>query len=689
MKPRNLSVIFFAALALASLVARRADAADLFPFQIPGLGAPAKGSVVDVSWLNDGAAGQQGFVSVKDGRFVDGSGKRIRFLATNFTFASCFPDHKAADQLAMRLASLGINCIRFHHMDNQVAPRGIWKPNTPKRNELDPDQMDRLDYFIAALKRHGVYADINLHVSREYWEGEDFPDGLNSRQRRERMPHYGKGVDKINDQMIRMQRQYARMLLTHVNRYTKAAYAQEPCVAFVEINNENSLLQLKMAELPDYYHSDILKKWNAWLKHRYASDAKLQAAWGGSQPLGKDLLSGKWGGQQPGQGYYEVHREPDGSSRVSIHKLPQVTWQLQIHQTGLTLDEGRIYTLAFRGRSDKPRRLSLDVRLQKEDWHNCGLDEPVEFTPQWQEFSYTFRASRVVPAAVRVSMVLGSGPTGDFWIKDMMLRCGGSLGARQGESLTSGNVADGRAAGTPRRVDWVRFLAETERAYTDGMRRFLKEELGVRANIIDTQASYGNIPGCYRESFNDYVDMHAYWQHPHFPGRPWDGNNWLVPNTPMVAAKDTGNFARLPSGNVRRWQAPVRNRAKAQDTLVRNRRRVIMHAQNAACFVRHLLRYRRTRSRTASPAQAAWEARGSHESSPATMRWECSGSSNRRFKRLAIVGDRKWEEWMANFCKSFTKAKVEYFDRFEVYAAWKWLIAHDGVSGAVRSDQAA
>ena len=339
------------------------------------------------------------------------------------------------------------------------------------------------------------------------------------------------------------------MLLTHVNRYTQTAYAQEPCVAIVEINNENSLLQLKMADLPDYYRNDILKKWNAWLKDRYASDEKLQAAWGGSQPLGKDLLTRQVG--RPGPGEDPTRSSTSRTDRAaSASQAAEVTWQLQIQQTGLTLEEGGIYTLAFRGRSDKPRRLPLDVRLQKEDWHNCGLAETVELTPQWQEFSYTFRASRVEPAAVRVSMVLGSGPTGDFWIKDLTLRPGGSLGLRPGESLTAGNVAEGRAAGTARHTDWVRFLAETERAYTNGMRRFLKEELGVRANVIDTQASYGNIPGCYRESFNDYVDMHAYWQHPHFPGRPWDGNNWLIPNTPMVAAKDTGNFARLAAYRV-------------------------------------------------------------------------------------------------------------------------------------------
>ncbi|MGA2259181.1 MAG: STAS/SEC14 domain-containing protein [Thermoguttaceae bacterium] len=43
------------------------------------------------------------------------------------------------------------------------------------------------------------------------------------------------------------------------------------------------------------------------------------------------------------------------------------------------------------------------------------------------------------------------------------------------------------------------------------------------------------------------------------------------------------------------------------------------------------------------------------------------------FERIAMLGDRKWEKWMANFCKPFTKAKVQYFDRSQVDAAWKWL----------------
>ena len=42
-------------------------------------------------------------------------------------------------------------------------------------------------------------------------------------------------------------------------------------------------------------------------------------------------------------------------------------------------------------------------------------------------------------------------------------------------------------------------------------------------------------------------------------------------------------------------------------------------------------------------------------------------------ERIALVGDRKWEEWMAKVCKPFTMAKINYFAVSEVDAAKEWL----------------
>ncbi|HYW80557.1 MAG TPA: hypothetical protein VE890_13320, partial [Thermoguttaceae bacterium] len=47
----------------------------------------------------------------------------------------------------------------------------------------------------------------------------------------------------------------------------------------------------------------------------------------------------------------------------------------------------------------------------------------------------------------------------------------------------------------------------------------------------------------------DYLDAHAYWMHPTFPGRPWDSNNWYVRNEALVN-NPGGTLASLASRRV-------------------------------------------------------------------------------------------------------------------------------------------
>lgn len=44
-----------------------------------------------------------------------------------------------------------------------------------------------------------------------------------------------------------------------------------------------------------------------------------------------------------------------------------------------------------------------------------------------------------------------------------------------------------------------------------------------------------------------------------------------------------------------------------------------------------------------------------------------------KIERIALVGENKWEEWMAKICKPFTMAKIKYFDAGDIDAAWQWL----------------
>ncbi|RYD91602.1 MAG: STAS/SEC14 domain-containing protein, partial [Sphingobacteriales bacterium] len=42
------------------------------------------------------------------------------------------------------------------------------------------------------------------------------------------------------------------------------------------------------------------------------------------------------------------------------------------------------------------------------------------------------------------------------------------------------------------------------------------------------------------------------------------------------------------------------------------------------------------------------------------------------FRRIAIVGEKKWHEWMATAMKPFTSAEVRYYDHSERAAALAW-----------------
>lgn len=44
-----------------------------------------------------------------------------------------------------------------------------------------------------------------------------------------------------------------------------------------------------------------------------------------------------------------------------------------------------------------------------------------------------------------------------------------------------------------------------------------------------------------------------------------------------------------------------------------------------------------------------------------------------KFDRIALVGEKRWEEWMAKVCIPFTFAKIQYFDVSKIDVAKAWL----------------
>lgn len=45
----------------------------------------------------------------------------------------------------------------------------------------------------------------------------------------------------------------------------------------------------------------------------------------------------------------------------------------------------------------------------------------------------------------------------------------------------------------------------------------------------------------------------------------------------------------------------------------------------------------------------------------------------RDIEKVAMVGEKTWEKWMASICKPFTMSSIKYFDAGEEDAARHWL----------------
>lgn len=272
----------------------------------------------DMSGLLARPAGADGFIQVVDGHLATGDGARWRFWGVGQVFAAFFPPTEVAGTIARRMAKFGINCIRLHHLDHRW-PNGVLKrydegksgpgivagglyphPGRDSTRELDPEAMARLDWFITCCKENGIYVDLNLNVSRQFSIG----DGVKDVE----YIGYAKGMAYFDERLIFLQKEYARLLLDHVNPFTGNRYADEPAIALVEIVNEQSLLEMwwtgklkgeqtepsriARPDIPPSYAKDLDQLWNTWLMRRYDDRLALETAWEGNLNEYEDARNG-------------------------------------------------------------------------------------------------------------------------------------------------------------------------------------------------------------------------------------------------------------------------------------------------------------------------------------------------------------------------------------------------------------
>ncbi len=220
------------------------------------------GSALDFSGMGfvDAPAGKHGWLKAVGPHFEfeQKPGVSQRFYGVNFCGTANFPSAAQSEQLADRFVRLGYNSIRIHHYD-QGCVQGSADGLT-----LNPEQMARLDGFIAACIRRGLYVTTDLFVSRKVlWRhiGVD-RDGQIEMQ-------VFKALIAVSEPAYRNWAAFAKAFLTHVNPHTGRRYADEPGMPFLAMINEGSI---GYAVEESRKTPQMQAAWQAWLKEKRAKD---------------------------------------------------------------------------------------------------------------------------------------------------------------------------------------------------------------------------------------------------------------------------------------------------------------------------------------------------------------------------------------------------------------------------------
>jgi hypothetical protein len=283
---------------------------DWFPVTATG---DVKPSVIGFEdWL-DQPAGKHGGVRMVGDHFEFADQTPVKFWGVNLANTACAPEKPQAEFTAARFAKFGVNAVRLHKFTG-VGWEGIGDENDATK--MTPAGLDRLDYFAGELAKRGVYYGwSHTYHFRPKPANKDRLLAYDEILNNSGGDTYGliNWAEDCQDLLI----ESVVNLLRHKNPYTGKTYAEDPALAYIELQNEDDIFFYTTGNLFDKfptYKKKLMERYAAWLQEKYRNQAGLKAAWGDAlQPdetlvaknigihsqvweMGDDGLKGKSGG---------------------------------------------------------------------------------------------------------------------------------------------------------------------------------------------------------------------------------------------------------------------------------------------------------------------------------------------------------------------------------------------------------
>jgi hypothetical protein len=535
------------------------------------------------------------FVTINENGNFSVDGSRIKFWGINLVAEGAFIDKNIADKVAARIRKMGFNLVRFHHIDNPWGSGSLFygMPNTRTLNLI---KLDILHHTIAKLKEQGIYSNINLNVSRTFkvTDGIAYADSL---------PEMGKYVTIFDRNLIALQKEYAFQLLTTTNPYTGLPLCNDPAMAMVEIINENSIFRAwrdgilttkNKGGVLSYFHSKMLDSlWNEFLFNKYYTTTNLANAWNnGIISEGINLIKDPGFENFPISTYWSLEQNNGTtgfitkdiinpfagllSAKVTITGASGTYWHLQFRQTSITTKKDSTYLIKFAARANTSKKIFVAIMLQEAPYTYYGGKE-FQLNENWQEFAFTFTGSE--DAINKTKLAFQFAENGTYWFDNVSLATSPINGLLNGESLELRNIARNeysqlKSFSLNRIKDNSEFYINLTNSFFTEMTDYLKNTLNVKVPIVGTNWNIG-FQDLISQSTADYIDNHAYWDHPQFPNIPWSNTDWFINNNSMTKELDGSTIPSLFAGvkikgkpyTISEYNHPFPNRFQAEAPL--------------------------------------------------------------------------------------------------------------------------
>ncbi len=266
-------------LALLALLPAFAGAeSGWFPWRPPA--ETAQESAINLRYLNEKFAGENGWIQAKGEQFVHSrTGAPVRFWAVNGPPGS---SNNAADwkEDARVLSRHGVNLVRLHYA-----------PFDNKTGQLRPDAGAKKAGIVAAMKDEGIYSLFSIY----------FPLWLKP----EAGPGWREGYDGVKHpfallyfepEFQNLYREWWKTLLTTKDGSGRALL-EDPAVMGIELVNEDSFFfwTFNYRNVPDPQMRKLEKRFGDWAAKKHGSLRSALAAWKNQRHERDDEKDGRLG----------------------------------------------------------------------------------------------------------------------------------------------------------------------------------------------------------------------------------------------------------------------------------------------------------------------------------------------------------------------------------------------------------